>query len=379
MADVFVSYSKKNVILARQLVEYLEVNLGLKVWWDHQAVGGSEFREEIKRQLALSKAVLVLWTSDSVESIWVQEEADEARRQNKYIPLYDKSINPGTAIPIGLRSSHAIKNSESEKISDALAWLIDKPNSSYSRNEIFPTSRLFFGISVALVLAIPVVISRLFFPHIAVYFFWITSALTATYIFWPNTRKLKKLSHAERVFPIKRLSLQLRYLENMFMCVVLFLLTIFSPLLVSSLFESISIEGGQIEGPLLSPVGAKIRETMRGVLGIIFIVMPIYLAWALVALHRQSKNSFWDYIEVDEVRGRLNLPVSLREAHNFAKRDFRIIYGTLVYPFVVTLLFLLSGSYGNIYNFGIVFCIQINIVTFLFLFSHVALKDITVM
>ncbi len=47
MADVFISYSKKDRDVARGLADFLE-SCGYNVWWDYELVGGEKFRSRIK-------------------------------------------------------------------------------------------------------------------------------------------------------------------------------------------------------------------------------------------------------------------------------------------------------------------------------------------
>jgi hypothetical protein len=86
VADIFVSYSKKDVAEARLIAALLE-GQGYSVWWDRKLVAGNEFRRAITEQLDAAKAVIVLWTENSVNLVWVKAEAQRAYSNLKLVPL----------------------------------------------------------------------------------------------------------------------------------------------------------------------------------------------------------------------------------------------------------------------------------------------------
>ena len=77
MADIFISYSKKDEPDARLLSAFLEVR-GYSVWWDANLEGGDKYRATITAELSKARAVVVIWTKNSVGSDWVQSEAGRA-------------------------------------------------------------------------------------------------------------------------------------------------------------------------------------------------------------------------------------------------------------------------------------------------------------
>jgi len=93
MADVFTSYSK----LDRQIIEekavYLE-SRGASVWWDTSLVSGADFEQVIFEEISKAKAVLVIWTPNSLKSRWFHLEAKEAIAQSKYLPFHLKGVDP---------------------------------------------------------------------------------------------------------------------------------------------------------------------------------------------------------------------------------------------------------------------------------------------
>jgi len=84
VADVFVSYVSEDRSIAEKIASGLE-GAGFSVWWDRHIHGGVGFRKEIDRQLGAAKVVVVLWSTTSLESEWVCDEAQQARDHNKLI------------------------------------------------------------------------------------------------------------------------------------------------------------------------------------------------------------------------------------------------------------------------------------------------------
>ncbi|MBT8471443.1 MAG: TIR domain-containing protein, partial [Marinicaulis sp.] len=103
MADIFISYARADRDLIEKLATALEAE-GNSVWWDRQLVGGAEFSEEIEKELAAAKTVIVAWSENSVKSRWVKDEAVAAADAHKLIPV---SVD-GTAAPMGFRQFHLI-------------------------------------------------------------------------------------------------------------------------------------------------------------------------------------------------------------------------------------------------------------------------------
>jgi len=118
MADVFISYSQKDRELAKSLADFL-TECGYDLWWDYELIGGTKFRIEIKKKLESSKAAIVIWTPNSVESDWVVEEAEEAKHTRKLIATRVADLDY-RAIPLGFRGVHTELVTEPERILKAL-------------------------------------------------------------------------------------------------------------------------------------------------------------------------------------------------------------------------------------------------------------------
>ena len=102
MADVFISYSHKDRIYAKQLADVLE-KAGLTLWWDRELYAGQDFGKLIKKEIKAATAVIVMWSKDSVESDWVRGEASFANELKKEIlPIKINDCN----LPINFHSRH---------------------------------------------------------------------------------------------------------------------------------------------------------------------------------------------------------------------------------------------------------------------------------
>ncbi|NKB33123.1 MAG: TIR domain-containing protein [Pseudomonadales bacterium] len=105
--DIFLSYASEDISKARELVRLFERE-GWSTWWDREIVPGRDFELEIDQALANSKVVVVLWSSFSVTSNWVRDEAKEAKNSNKLIPL----LLDDSRIPLSFRSLNTIELSD---------------------------------------------------------------------------------------------------------------------------------------------------------------------------------------------------------------------------------------------------------------------------
>ncbi|MBX9926927.1 MAG: toll/interleukin-1 receptor domain-containing protein [Hyphomicrobiaceae bacterium] len=103
MAEVFISYSRDDRPIAEAVALQLK-RLGTDVWWDHELVGGENFRRRILEIVSRAPVTLVLWSSRSVESEWVVGEASAAREKRTLIPLSVDGASP----PLDFRPLHTI-------------------------------------------------------------------------------------------------------------------------------------------------------------------------------------------------------------------------------------------------------------------------------
>jgi TIR domain len=103
MAEVFLSYSRTDRPIAQAIAGELQ-RLGVDVWWDHELIGGDDYRARIAEVLARSVVAAVIWSRRSIESQWVVGEASAARERKVLIPI---TID-GAAPPLDFRPLHTI-------------------------------------------------------------------------------------------------------------------------------------------------------------------------------------------------------------------------------------------------------------------------------
>ncbi len=85
MPDIFLSYSRDDLEIARRFAEGFERE-GFSVWWDAALNPGDAFDQAIEKALDEAKAVVVLWSKSSVASRWVRAEATQANDNRTLVP-----------------------------------------------------------------------------------------------------------------------------------------------------------------------------------------------------------------------------------------------------------------------------------------------------
>lgn len=102
MHDIFISYSREDVGVAKNLAKNLEKE-GFSVWWDRKIPTGKSFDEVIEKAIDDSKCVIILWSDDSVKSQWARTEAAEGRRRGILVPVLIEDVE----IPLAFRNLQA--------------------------------------------------------------------------------------------------------------------------------------------------------------------------------------------------------------------------------------------------------------------------------
>ena len=125
MADVFVSYAKTDRSLASKLVAMLEAE-GWSVWWDKSLGAADLYRDEIMKQLVSARAVITIWTPDSIRSDWVRAEAGTAKKEGKLIPVKTPDVAYAD-IPLPFGEMHTENLEASQLIRAAVVAQLAKP------------------------------------------------------------------------------------------------------------------------------------------------------------------------------------------------------------------------------------------------------------
>jgi sulfatase modifying factor 1 len=93
MADIFISYARGDRERIRPLADAFSEQ-GWTVFWDLEIPPGQSWRSYLKGRLDEARCVVVAWSETSVESHWVQVEADEGLRRGVLVPVCIDQTEP---------------------------------------------------------------------------------------------------------------------------------------------------------------------------------------------------------------------------------------------------------------------------------------------
>ena len=85
MVDIFISYAREDRERAGKMAQAFSA-LGWSVWWDRRIIVGQPYDQTIERELEAAKSVVVLWSTHSVGSEWVRNEATVGARRGVLVP-----------------------------------------------------------------------------------------------------------------------------------------------------------------------------------------------------------------------------------------------------------------------------------------------------
>lgn len=101
-SEIFLSYASEDRERIQSLIMALEQQ-GWSVWWDRTIPPGKTFRQVIEAALDAAQCVVVVWSVASVDSEWVQVEAEEAQGRGILVPVRIDNVK----IPLGFRQYQA--------------------------------------------------------------------------------------------------------------------------------------------------------------------------------------------------------------------------------------------------------------------------------
>src|SRR5262249_41352296 len=131
MADVFISYSKSDHALALKLSTFLESE-GWSVWWDKSLGDADHYRDEITKQLDAARAVITIWTPNSINSGWVRAETERAKAEGKLIPVKTPELTYAD-IPLPFGEMHTENIASTDVIRAAIVAQLAKSETSASQ------------------------------------------------------------------------------------------------------------------------------------------------------------------------------------------------------------------------------------------------------
>lgn len=85
MADVFISYAHSNVDYAERLADFL-YKQNISAFWDPAIRIGEQWNSRLDKELNDAKCVVVLWSTASVDSEWVNKEAQRGSNRQILTP-----------------------------------------------------------------------------------------------------------------------------------------------------------------------------------------------------------------------------------------------------------------------------------------------------
>ena len=154
---VFVSYARADEKQAKAVIKCID-RAGFRVWWDALIPSGDRFSARIAEALEGARAIVVLWSVHSIDSVWVQDEAGWGRDHHRLIPI---SID-GSAPPLGFRQLQCVNlakgglrttNPEMQRALRAIAEMLDQPHPEFPRAPLVDRRTALIGGSVAAVAA----------------------------------------------------------------------------------------------------------------------------------------------------------------------------------------------------------------------------------
>lgn len=86
MSDVFISYARTGAPQAQAIRAALQ-GLGYSVWLDDELPVHKAYSDVIEAHLRAAKAVIVVWSNESIKSQWVRAEAEVARSSGTLVQL----------------------------------------------------------------------------------------------------------------------------------------------------------------------------------------------------------------------------------------------------------------------------------------------------
>jgi hypothetical protein len=143
---VFISYAREDVDRATPLVDYLAQSF--IVWWDADIEPGTDFRSTIAGRLEEAACVVVIWTTNSVESRFVRSEAARVQDRGILVPV---KLDANARIPldfdqlqyVDLSAWSGSESRELQRLVARLKLLVDRGTAEFSSHGTLSTNDRF--------------------------------------------------------------------------------------------------------------------------------------------------------------------------------------------------------------------------------------------
>jgi hypothetical protein len=125
MADVFVSYSRRDAEFVRRLTDAISERGGREVWLDTDGIADGEvFPKAIKRAIEQSNTFLFVITPEALRSAYCENEIEYARHmQKRILPVLREPV-PDAELPAEIRDRNWIPFTEDAEFDPGIARLL---------------------------------------------------------------------------------------------------------------------------------------------------------------------------------------------------------------------------------------------------------------
>ena len=86
MADVFLSYGRSTRPRVEQISAAMEAG-GYDLWWDKALNASDDYAMVIEKEIDAARCVVVAWSNQARQSLWVRAEANEALDKGKLVQI----------------------------------------------------------------------------------------------------------------------------------------------------------------------------------------------------------------------------------------------------------------------------------------------------
>jgi hypothetical protein len=156
MADIFLSYTNRDLPRVRPLVAVFEEQ-GFSIWWDRRIPPGKAYPQVITENLVAARAVVVVWSRNSINSDWVQIEATRAKQRGILVPVtMDRLASDDIPLEFSLIQSAMLvdwdgksQNEELDSLVTSVAALVSRSQCTETRRVDEPVAGRRWGSSIA--------------------------------------------------------------------------------------------------------------------------------------------------------------------------------------------------------------------------------------